>query len=162
MLTAVSTLRLYTDGSCYPSGTVAGWAWLLLSDDWVAWGSGAIPAPSNHQVAEVVAAIVGLGQVITSGVREVELLPDSDHVFGGLRSDGDKGWAHAATRRDWRSKDGKRLKNRGLWERLLELEGSLVVTCRRVPSHRPKYDTSDDALYNRKVDALALEARRVL
>ena len=47
-----------------------------------------------------------------------------------------------------------------LWERLLELEGSLAVTWRHVPGHRPKKDTSDDARYNREVDALALEARR--
>jgi hypothetical protein len=31
---------------------------------------------------------------------------------------------------------------------------------RHVPGHRPKKDTSDDAHYNREVDALAVEARR--
>ena len=46
-----------------------------------------------------------------------------------------------------------------LWERLLELEGSLAVTWRHVRGHRPKKDTSDDARYNREVDALAREAR---
>ena len=66
------------------------------------------------------------------------------------------GWAHPAAQRDWRSKDGKPLKNRDLRERLLELDRSLVVTYRHVPGHRPKKDTSDDARYNREVDALAV------
>ena len=47
-----------------------------------------------------------------------------------------------------------------LWDRLLELEGRLAVTWRHVRGHRPKKDTSDDARYNREVDALAGEARR--
>jgi hypothetical protein len=47
-----------------------------------------------------------------------------------------------------------------LWDRLLELEGRLAGTWRHVRGHRPKKDTSDDARYNREVDALAGEARR--
>jgi hypothetical protein len=54
---------------------------------------------------------------------------------------------------------GKPLLNWEPWERLLELDGCLAVSWRHVPGHRPK-DTSDDARYNREVDALALEARR--
>jgi ribonuclease HI len=47
-----------------------------------------------------------------------------------------------------------------LWERLLELDGRLAVSWRHVRGHRPKTDMSDDAHYNREVDALAVEARR--
>jgi ribonuclease HI len=50
--------------------------------------------------------------------------------------------------------------NRELWERLLELDRRLAVSWRHVRGHRPKKDTSDDARYNREVDALAVEARR--
>jgi ribonuclease HI len=25
----MTTLRLYTDGSCHPPGTIGGWAWIL-------------------------------------------------------------------------------------------------------------------------------------
>ena len=77
-----------------------------------------------------------------------------------MSSNGSTGWAHAAAEREWRTSRGKPLANRDLWERLLELEGSLAVTWRHVPGHRPKKDTSDDARYNREVDALAGEARR--
>jgi ribonuclease HI len=69
-----------------------------------------------------------------------------------MSSTGCTGWAHAAAEREWRITRGKPLKNRDLWERLLELAGCLAVTWRHVPGHRPKKDTSDD-------DALAGEAR---
>jgi ribonuclease HI len=156
-------LRLYTDGSCHPPGTAGGWAWILVGVDVVNSDSGGIPAPSNHQVAEVTAAIEGLTYLVASGVREVELLSDSRYVVGGMSSTGCTGctgWAHTAAPRGWRSKDGKPLRNRDLWERLLELDGCLVVTWRHVRGHRPKKDTSDDARYNREVDALAWEARQ--
>ena len=77
-----------------------------------------------------------------------------------MSSNGRTGWAHAAAEREWRTSRGRPLKNPHLWQRLLELEGRLVVTCRHVHGHRPKKDTSDDARYNREVDALAVEARR--
>jgi ribonuclease HI len=50
--------------------------------------------------------------------------------------------------------------NREQWERLLQLDGCLAVSWRHVRGHRPKKDTSDDARYNREVDALAVEACR--
>jgi ribonuclease HI len=96
-------------------------------------------------------------------VREVELLSDSRYVVGGMSSTGCTGctgWARAAAVREWHSASGEPLANRELWERLLELDGCLAVSWRHVRGHRPKKDTSDDARYNREVDALALEARR--
>jgi ribonuclease HI len=162
----MTALRLYTDGSCHPPGAVGGWAWILVNEHAVGSDSGVTPGPSNHQQCEVIAAIEGLTHLVASGVREVELLSDSRHVVGGMSATGCigcTGWAHAAAAREWRGARGKPLKNRDLWERLLELAGCLVVTWRHVPGHRPKTDTSDDARYNREVDALAREARlRVL
>jgi ribonuclease HI len=158
----MTALRLYTDGSCYPPGTVGGWAWMLVSEHPVASGSGKTPGPSNHQRCEVTAAIEGLTYLVGSGIREVELLSDSRRVVGGMSSTGCtgcKGWAHPAAERGWRDARGKPLKNPDLWERLLELAGCLAVTWRHVPGHRPKTDTSDDAHYNREVDAMALAAR---
>ena len=76
-----------------------------------------------------------------------------------MSSNGRTGWAHAAAECEWRTTRGKPLANRDLWERLLELDGCLAVTWRHVPGHRPKKDTSDDARYNREVDALAGEVR---
>ena len=76
-----------------------------------------------------------------------------------MSSNGRTGWAHGAQKREWRTTRGKPLLNRELWERLLELAGCLDVTWCHVPGHPPKWDTSDDARYNREVDALAREAR---
>jgi ribonuclease HI len=162
MLTAMSALRLYTDGSCPTPGAAGGWAWIVVRGDAVTSASGPIPAPTNHQKAELIAAIEGVAYVVTSGVSEVELLSDSRYVIGGLSSNGRTGWAHASAEREWRNARGKPLKNPDLWERLLELEGCLAVTCRHVPGHRPKKDTSDDAHYNREVDVLAVQARKGL
>lgn len=158
----MTALRLYTDGRCAAPGAVGGWAWILVSEHAVASGSGATPGSSTHMAAELTAAIEGLAYLVASGVREVELLSDSRYLVRGMSSNGRTGWAHAAAEREWRTSRGKPLANRDLWERLLELEGCLAVTWRHVPGHRPKKDTSDDARYNREVDALAGEARRGL
>ncbi len=91
-------------------------------------------------------------------VREVELVSDSRYLVGGMSSNGRTGWAHAAAEYEWRTTRGKPLANLG--RRLLELEGCLAVTWRHVRGHRPKKDTSDDARYNREVDALAGELVR--
>lgn len=109
----MTALRLYTDGSCYPPGTVGGWAWILVSEHPVASGSSKTPGPSNHQRCEVTAAIEGLTFLVASRIREVELLSDSRHVVGGMSSTGCKGckgWAHPAAKRGWRDARGKPLK----------------------------------------------------
>jgi ribonuclease HI len=110
--------------------------------------------------AELIAAIEGLDHLVASGVREVELVSDSPYLVPGMTSNGRTGWAHAAQWNRWRTARGKPLLNPELWKRILELAGCLDVTWRQVRSHRPKADTSDDARYNREVDALAGEARR--
>jgi ribonuclease HI len=159
----MTALRLYTDGSCPAPGAVGGWAWILVSEHPVASDSGKTPDPSTHQRCELTAAIEGLTYLVASGVREVELLSDSRYVVGGMSSTGCTGctgWAHAAAEREWRTTRLKPLANRELWERLLELDRCLAVSWRHVRGHRPKADTSDDARYNREVDALAVEARR--
>jgi ribonuclease HI len=156
----MTALRLYTDGSCPAPGAVGGWAWILVSEHPIASGSGKTPDPSTHQRCELTAAIEGLTYLVASGVREVELLSDSRYVVGGMSSTGCTGWAHAAAEREWRTTRLKPLANRELWERLLELDRCLTVSWRHVRGHRPKGDTSDDARYNREVDALAVEARR--
>jgi ribonuclease HI len=95
----MTTLRLYTDGSCHPPGTIGGWAWILVREHSVASASGRTPGPSNHQRCELTAAIEGLTYLVASGVREVELLSDSRYVVGGMSSTGCTGctgWAHAA------------------------------------------------------------------
>jgi ribonuclease HI len=98
----MTALRLYTDGSCHPPGTVGGWAWMLVDEHPLARASGKTLGPSNHQRCEVTAAIEGLTCLVASGVREVELLSDSRHVVGGMSSTGCTGctgWAHAAAER---------------------------------------------------------------
>ena len=145
-----------------PPGSVGGWAWIVVEEHAVCSDSGVTRGPSNHQQCQVIAAIEGLTRLVASDVRKVELLSYSRHVVGGMSATGCigcTGWAHGAAAREWRSVRGRPRKNRDLWERLLELDGCLAVTWRHVPGHRPKTDTSDDARYNREVDALAREAR---
>ena len=157
----MTALRLYTDGSCHPPGAVGGWAWILVDAQVVVSDSGTTRGPSTHQASELTAAIEGLAHLIPSGVREVTLLSDSKkYLVEGMSSNGRTGWAHAAQKRDWRTTRGQPLLNRELWERLLELAGCLGVTWCHVPGHRPHWDTSGDARYNREVDALAGDARR--
>jgi ribonuclease HI len=156
----MTALRLYTDGSCAAPGAVGGWAWILVGDHVVACASGATLDSSTHQAAEVTAAVEGLAYLVASGIPEIELVSDSRYVVDGMSSHGRTGWAHDAAASEWRTTRRQPLKHRNLWERLLELEGRLAVTWRHVLGHRPKKDTSEDARYNREVDALAGQARR--
>ena len=82
----MTVLRLYTDGSCPTPGTGGGWAWIAVRGDADTRASGPIPAPSNHQKAELIAAIEGLTYLVEWRVREVELLSDSKHVVEGMSS----------------------------------------------------------------------------
>jgi ribonuclease HI len=157
----MTALRLYTDGSCAAPGAVGGWAWILVRDHVVACGSGVTPGSSTHQAAEVTAAIAGLAYVVAFGIHEVELISDSRYLVDGMSSHGHTGWAHDAAASEWRTMRRQPLKNRELWERLLDLESRIAVTWRHVLGHRPKRDTGDDAHYNREADALAGQARRV-
>ena len=156
----MTALRLYTDGSCAAPGAVGGWAWILVNEYPVASDSGVTSGSSTHMAAELAAAVEGLAYLVASDVRQVEVVSDSRYLVRGMSSNGSTGWAHAAAEREWRTGRGTPLANRDLWERLLELGGSLAVTWRHVRAHRPMKDTSDDARYNREVDALAGEARR--
>jgi ribonuclease HI len=154
----MTPLRLYTDGSA--AGGVGAWAWILVGEHVVASRSGVLAGPSTHQAAELTAAIEGLAWVVASGFEEVELISDSRYLVDGMSLNGGPGWAHGAAVRGWRSKRGRPLAYRQLWQRILELDGCLDATWRHVLGHRPKKDTSDDARYNREADALAGEARR--
>jgi ribonuclease HI len=95
----MTTLRLYTDGSCHPPGTIGGWAWILVREHSVASASDRTPGPSNHQRCELTAAIEGLTYLVASGVREVELLSDSRYVVGGMSSTGCTGCTGLGARR---------------------------------------------------------------
>lgn len=156
--------RLYTDGSCPSSGAVVGgWAWILVRDHPVAFDAGNTFERPNQHRCELTAAIKGLTYVLEQGIREVELISDSRHMVGGMSSTGCTdctGWAHAAAERGWRTTHRKPVANRELWEQLLDLNRHLDVSWRHVRGHRPKKDTSDDAHYNREVDALAVKARQ--
>ena len=116
---------------------MGGWAWILVDDHVVDSGSGVTPGPSTHNAAELTAAIEGLTHLVASGVRKVELLSDSRYVAGGMSAkacEGCTGWAHAAAKREWRTARGKPLLNRELWERLLNLDGSLAAPRARPPT----------------------------
>jgi ribonuclease HI len=160
----MTALRLYTDGSCQSSGAiVGGWAWILVREHPVACDAGDTFERPNQHRCELTAAIKGLTYLLEQGIGEVELVSDSRHMVGGMSATGCTGctgWAHAAAERGWRTTGGKPAANRELWGQLLDLDGRVSVSWRHVRGHRPKKDTSDDARYNREVDALAVKARQ--
>jgi hypothetical protein len=45
LVPSMTALRLYTDGSCYPPGTVGGWAWILVNEHAVGSDSGVTLGP---------------------------------------------------------------------------------------------------------------------
>jgi ribonuclease HI len=142
---------------------VGGWAWILVREHPVACDAGNSFDRPNHHRCELTAAIKGLSYLLEQGIREVELISDSRYMVGGMSSTGCKnctGWAHRAADNGWLTTRRRPVANQELWKELLDLNLRLEVSWRHVRGHRPKKDTSDDARYNREVDALAVKARR--
>jgi ribonuclease HI len=138
----------YTDGACAPSNPgPAAWGAVILRPDGrdVEHARGFIGHGTN-QIAEITAAIEGLGRVPEGAT--VELVSDSQYVLKGL-SEWRKGWE----RKNWRNSKNEPVANLELWKRLFAVADARRVSVRWVRGHNG--DT-----HNETADRLANEALR--
>ena len=147
----MKTVEIYTDGSCSGNPGPGGWAALLRFAAQSAGGrvverelSGAEPHTTNNRM-ELSAVVEGLAAL--KEPCDVRIHADSAYVVNALN----EGWLAAWQRRGWTTADKKPVKNRDLWERLLEQLARHRVRFVKVKGH------ADDALNNR-VDQLAVAA----
>jgi ribonuclease HI len=106
-------VTLYCDGACRGNPGVGGYGAILLCDGHEKELSGAVPMTTNNRM-ELTAAIVGV-EALTEPCS-VDIFTDSQYLKNGITV-----WIHAWRARGWRTTDKKVVRNRELWERLLEL-----------------------------------------
>ena len=119
----------YTDGACAPSNPgPAGWGAVVIAPDGVEtehWGYIGI---GTNQIAELTAAIEGLGRVPAGAA--VELVSDSQYVLKGISE-----WRAGWERKNWRNSKGDPVANQSLWKALFAAADARKVRVRWVRGH---------------------------
>lgn len=127
----------YTDGACKGNPGPGGWGALLRWNDHEKQLCGGEPVTTNNRM-EMMAAIQAL-----ESLRElcaITLHTDSTYVMKGITE-----WMPGWKRRNWRTADGKPVKNIDLWQRLDAARSRHTVEWRWVKGHAgdPGNDAAD-------------------
>lgn len=134
----------YTDGACLGNPGPGGWATILFVRDREKELSGG-EAQTTNQRMELRAAVEAL-RALRRPCR-VELFSDSAYLVNCFRD----AWYERWLRNGWRTKSGKTVENRDLWEELLELTRKHDVRFRKVAGHSGNP-------WNERCDRLARDA----
>ncbi len=109
-------VTVHTDGSCKGNPGAGGWAAILEHGGRTLELSGAEASTTNNRM-ELMAAIRAL-EALKEPCR-VTMVTDSKYLQHAFT----KGWLATWRRNGWRTAAGEPVKNRELWERLVELAG---------------------------------------
>ncbi len=137
---------IWTDGSCETRTGEGGWAFLLEQGSSRRRVSGYEAGTTNNRM-ELTAAVRGLEALV--GPTEVRIVTDSQYLKNAFTSN----WLGNWQRNGWKTASKQPVKNRDLWERLLELTAQHKVTWGWTRGHSGQRE-------NELVDSLALAARR--
>lgn len=141
---------IHTDGSCETQTGEGGWAFTLKtstdSGEFRLIRSGYEANTTNNRM-ELYAAVAALSELTER--CEVDIVTDSQYVKKAFTA----GWLDNWQRNGWRTASRQPVKNRDLWERLLELTAAHEVTWKWTRGHVGHAE-------NEEVDTLALHARR--
>jgi ribonuclease HI len=144
--------ELWTDGACSGNPGPGGWAAVLVArgpDGRVVKQlelSGGAPATTNNRM-ELQAVIEGLGALTRPSTVRVHI--DSSYVMDAIA----KRWYEGWIRRGWKTAAKQPVKNRDLWEALLEALERHTVTWTKVKGHA-------GVALNERCDELAVAACR--
>jgi ribonuclease HI len=112
------TIRIVTDGASTGNPGPGGWAALIIRDGAVEELGGHEPNTTNNRM-EMRAVIEALRRVPADA--PVQVFTDSRYVMDGATK-----WVRGWQRRGWTTASGDPVKNRDLWETLVELAGKRV------------------------------------
>jgi len=146
-MTGESRVEIFTDGACRGNPGPGGWGAMLRFKGKERTLKGAEAETTNNRM-ELTAAIVALETL--SRPCAVALTTDSQYVKQGVTQ-----WIHAWKRRNWRTADGKPVKNQDLWERLEAAAAGHDVEWHWVRGHtgHPENELADQ-LANEAIDEL--------
>lgn len=140
------SVTAYTDGSCDTASGHGGWAYMLVEGGAERTEAGYAPDTTNNRM-ELTAAVRALAAL--EQASDVTIVTDSEYLKKAFTD----GWLKNWLRNGWRTAARQPVKNRDLWEELLELEKRHVVRWSWTKGHAGHAE-------NEAVDALALAARR--
>ncbi len=135
------TVEIYTDGACSGNPGKGGWCAILLYGGNEKVLAGGDPDTTNNRM-EVYAAIAGLSALKERCV--VRLYSDSAYLVNAI----EQGWLDGWRRNGWKTSGKQAVKNKDLWERLIELLRAHAVTFVKVKGHA-------DNVYNNRCDEYA-------
>ncbi|MFN2349704.1 MAG: ribonuclease HI [Thioalkalivibrio sp.] len=146
-MTGEARVEIFTDGACRGNPGPGGWGAMLRFKGKERTLKGAEAETTNNRM-ELTAAIVALETLSRSCA--VAVTTDSQYVKQGVTQ-----WIHAWKRRNWRTADGKPVKNQDLWERLEAAAAGHDVEWHWVRGHtgHPENELADQ-LANEAIDEL--------
>jgi ribonuclease HI len=112
-VTAEHTIHIYSDGACKGNPGTGGWGALLVAGPHRKEIFGGEPDTTNNRM-EMTAVIRALEQL--KQPSSVAVHTDSQYVQKGISE-----WMPGWKRRNWRTAEGKPVKNQDLWQRLDQL-----------------------------------------
>lgn len=132
---------IYTDGACSGNPGPGGWGTVLMYKDTKKEISGGSKDTTNN-IMELTAVVEGLKML--KFPCEVELYSDSAYIVNAFN----QGWIYNWKKKNWKTADGKEVKNKEIWQELYELTKIHKVTFNKVKGH-------SDNEYNNRCDELA-------
>lgn len=105
-------VEIFTDGACLGNPGPGGWGAILRWRGKEKELSGAVPLTTNNRM-ELTAAIEALSAL--KRPCDVRVCSDSTYLRDGITR-----WVHVWVRNGWRAADRRPVRNRDLWEKLVE------------------------------------------
>lgn len=135
---------IYTDGACSGNPGPGGWGTVLMYKDTKKEISGGNKETTNN-IMELTAVVEGLKML--KFPCEVELYSDSAYIVNAFN----QGWIYNWKKKNWKTSDGKEVKNKEIWQELYGLTKTHKVMFVKVKGH-------SDNEYNNRCDELARNA----
>lgn len=142
-------IRIFTDGACSENPGPGGWASVFCKEKECKQFSGNARETTNNRM-ELYAIMFSLKKILTCITKyDYEIYSDSAYCVNSINNKWIFNWA----RNEWKTLAGDEVKNRDLWEKVLELllkveENKISVTFHKVKGHAGN-------TFNELVDRLA-------
>lgn len=160
----MKTLEIWTDGAstCSHEMKPGGWAYVYVVDNALLTSAYGGELNTTNQRMELLAVIKGLKNVADCekldkiNYNHIRIITDSAYVFDTMTQKRYINWRFD----NWIGSEGQEIKNRDLWEQLINLEKqykskNIDVTWRKIRGHK-------GYLYNEIADKLAVKGKKLI
>ena len=124
----MQNVTIYTDGACSGNPGPGGWAVVLIAGEHKKEISGGEKTTTNN-IMELTAILEGLKAL--KEPCEVDLYSDSAYSVNAFN----QGWIWNWIKKGWKTSSGEPVKNRKIWEEILQLTKIHKVTFHKVKGH---------------------------